>query len=192
MVLGDGRQEVVKVAAVDLITCRILMNHLVCTDPHAQVTDWRSTMTGLFSWRDMDGALQAGYKIFKGWSAVRCALQKYVDSETIIVGHDLRSDLDALRLVHGRAVDIAKVVEKAANGPLNKAQLSLDKLCQAYPGVTLKNDAKYGRDCLMNAFAVREVGLWAIKNKEKLERDARQESLDYQGTRPAAVAVAGA
>lgn len=190
VVLEDGRQEVVKVAAVDLITCRILMNHLVCTDPHAHVADWRSAVTGLFSWRDMESARKAGYKVFKGWSAARSALQKYVDGETIILGHNLRSDLDALRLVHGRAVDIAKVVEKAANGPLTKVQLSLDKLCHNYPGVALKSDPKYGRDCLMNAFAVREVGLWAIKNKEKLERDAKQKSLDYQRIRPAAVAAA--
>ncbi|KNG45015.1 rna exonuclease [Stemphylium lycopersici] len=190
VVLEDGRQEVVKVAAVDLITCRILMNHLVCADPHANVADWRSAVTGLLSWRDMESARQAGYKVFKGWYAARSALQKYVDSETIILGHNLRSDLDALRLAHGRAVDIAKVVEKAANGPLTKVQLSLDKLCHNYPGVALKSDPEYGRDCLMNAFAVREVGLWAIKNKEKLERDARQKSLDYQRIRPAIASVA--
>jgi hypothetical protein len=37
--------------------------------------------------------------------------------DTIIVGHTLRSDLEALRMIHGRAVDMAKIVQKAANGP---------------------------------------------------------------------------
>jgi hypothetical protein len=190
VVLEGGRQEVVKIAAIDLVTCGILMNHLVCTDSNAHVTDWRSTVTGLSSWRDVEAARHAGYKIFKGWSAARAALQKYVDNETIIVGHNLRSDLDALCIVHGRAVDIAKVAEKAANGPLSKAQLNLDSLCRDYPERNLTSDPMYGRDCLVNAFAVREFALWAIKNREKLERNAKQKSLDYQRIRPAASAVA--
>jgi hypothetical protein len=186
VVLADGLQEVVKIAAVDLITCRILMNHLVCTDATAKVADWRSNDTGLFSWTDMEQARQLGYKVFKGWAAARSALWKFVDKDTIIVGHNLRSDLDALRMIHGRAVDVAKVAEKAAKGPLSKIQLSLDSLCRNYATVKLKNDPEYGRDILMNAFAAREMGLWVIKNKDKFERDIRQKSLDYQVTMPRA------
>ncbi|KAJ5065943.1 hypothetical protein J3E72DRAFT_184129 [Bipolaris maydis] len=185
VVLEGGRLEVVKIAAIDLVTCGILMNHLVCTDPRAHVTDWRPTVTGISSWLDMEAARQAGYKIFKGWSAARVALQKYVDSGTIIVGHNLRSNLDALRIVHGRAIDIAKVVEKAANGPLSKAQLALDSLCRDYTERNLPNHAVHGRDCLVNAFAIREFVLWTIKNKEKLGKIAKQKSLDYQRIRPA-------
>jgi hypothetical protein len=191
VVVAGGCQEAVKIAAVDLITCRILMNHLVCTDPHAEVADWRSTVTGLFSWKDMEAARKAGYKVFKGWAGVRDALHKFVDKETIVVGHNLRSDLDSLRMIHGRAVDIAKVVEKAAQGPLSKAQLALDSLSHNYPTIDLKSDPEYGRDSLMNAFAVREFGLWAIKNKEKLASIAKQKSRDYQIIMPkAAVGVA--
>lgn len=76
VLLQNGRQEVVKVAAIDLITCRILMNHLVCTDPKAPVVNWRSTETGLFSWSDMEHRRKLGFKVFKGWSAVRKALFK--------------------------------------------------------------------------------------------------------------------
>jgi hypothetical protein len=32
----------------------------------------------------------------------------------------------------------------------------------------------------MNALAVREFGLWAIKNKERLASIAKQKSRDYQ------------
>lgn len=185
VVLEGGRFEVVKIAAIDLVTCGILMNHLVCTDPRAHVADWRPAVTGISSWFDMEAARQAGYKIFKGWLAARAALQKYVDGGTIIVGHNLRSDLDPLRIVHGRAIDIAKVVEKAANGPLSKAQLTLDSLCRDYTERNLPSHAVYGHDCLVNAFAIREFVLWSIKNKEKLEKIAKQKSLDYQRIRPA-------
>ncbi|KAI5374837.1 hypothetical protein J4E82_006515 [Alternaria postmessia] len=189
VVLKGGFQEIVKIAAVDLATCRILMNHLVCTDPHAEVLDWRSAVTGLFSWRDMEAARKSGYKVFKGWMAARNALHKFIDKETIVVGHNLRSDLDSLRMVHGRAVDIAKVVEKAAQGPLSKAQLALDSLCKTYSEISLRSDPEYGRDSLMNAFAVREFGLWALKNREQLARIAKQKSLDYQATMPRAAVV---
>jgi hypothetical protein len=180
VVLEGSRQEIVKIAAVDLITCRILMNHLICTDPHAEVSDWCSTVTGLFSWKDVEAARKAGYKVFKGWAAARDALHRFVDKESIVVGHNLRSDLDSLRMIHGRAVDIAKVIEKAAQGPLSKAQLALDSLCRDYPEIGLKSDPEYGRDSLMNALAVREFGLWAIKNKERLASIAKQKSRDYQ------------
>jgi hypothetical protein len=188
VVLADGRQEAVKIAAVDLVTCRILMNHLVCTDPHAEVQNWYSPVTGLFSWKDMEEARKAGYKVFKGWAGARDALHKFVDCETIIVGHNLRSDLDALRMIHGRAVDIAKVVEKAAHGPLSKAQLALDSLCRDYPSIVLRSDPEYGRDSLMNAFAIREFVLWAIKNNEKLALVAKQKSREYQLVMPRAAA----
>ncbi|KAI4645286.1 hypothetical protein J4E93_006086 [Alternaria ventricosa] len=191
ILLANGCPEVVKIAAVDLISCRVLMNHLVCTDPHAKVKDWYSSVTGLFSWNDMEGARKSGYKIFKGWSAARDALHRFVDKETIIVGYNLRSDLDALRMIHGRAIDIAKVVEKAAQGPLSKAQLALDGLCRDFPAIKLKSDPEYGRDSLMNAFAVREFGLWALKNTDKLSSLAKKRSREYQNAMPK-VAVAGA
>ncbi|KAL1792814.1 hypothetical protein ACET3X_009321 [Alternaria dauci] len=190
VLLKGGLQEIVKIAAVDVVTCRILMNHLVCTDPHAEVSDWRSAVTGLFSWKDMEAARKSGYKVFKGWTAARNALHKFIDKETIVVGHNLRSDLDSLRMIHGRAVDVAKIFEKAAQGPLSKAQIALDSLCRTCPDIGLKSDPEYGRDSLMNAFAVREIGLWALKNKERLAQIAKQKSRDYQMIMPKAAAAA--
>jgi hypothetical protein len=189
VVLPDGLQEVVKIAAVDVITCRILMNHLVCTDGHMEVANWRFAKTGLFRWDDMEQARMLGYKVFKGWSAVRTALYKVIDDQTIILGHNLRSDLDSLRMIHGRAVDIAKLAEFRANGPLSKSQLALDSLCRNYPAVSLKSDPEYGRDVLMNAFAIREMGLWVIKNKEKFEKDIRQKSREYALVMPRTAAA---
>jgi hypothetical protein len=189
VVLANGLQEVVKIAAVDVVTCRILMNHLVCTEGTALVKNWRSDETGLYSWDDMEQARKLGYKIFKGWSAARSALSKFIGKDTIILGHDLRSDLDCLRMIHGRAVDIAKVAEKAAKGPLSKPQLSLDSLCRDFNGVVLKSDPEYGRDMLMNSFAVREMGLWLLKNKEQFEKKIRQKSSDYQRIMPSTAAA---
>lgn len=189
IVLSNGLHEIVKIAAIDVLTCRVLMSHLVCSDPNVQVADWHKSVTGLSSYDDMEAARQAGYKVMKGWKAARSALFKFVDEETIIVGHNLRSELDALRVIHGRAVDIVKVVEKAAQGPLSKAQVSLDSWCRDVANVaTLKRDDKlFGRDCIMGAFAVREIGLWVLKNRENFEKVAKQKSKDYQSVNPTKV-----
>ncbi|KAJ4336374.1 hypothetical protein N0V95_008638 [Ascochyta clinopodiicola] len=181
IILSDGNHEVVKVATIDVLTCRILMSHLVCTDPNAEVRDWCFPVTGLTSFQDMEDARQAGYKVLKGWGAARSALFRLIDKDTIIVGHNLRSELDALRIIHGRAVDIAKVIEKAAQGPLSKIQVGLDSWCRDVAKVAqLKTDPVFGRDCVMGAFAAREIGLWAIKNQAQFEQAAKQRTKEYQ------------
>lgn len=186
VVLSNGQHEVVKIAAIDVLTCRVLMSHLVCTDSNNQVANWHKPVTGLSSFADMEAARQAGYRVLKGWTAARSALFKFIDKETIIVGHNLRSELDALRIIHGRAIDIVKIVEKAAQGPLSKAQVSLDSWCRDVANVaTLKKDDKiFGRDYLMRAFAAREIGLWVVKNREQFEKVAKQKSTDYQLINP--------
>jgi hypothetical protein len=181
IILEDGRHEVIKMAVVDVLTGRVLMSYLVCTNPHAKVSNWHSSVTGFASFRDIEDARQAGYKVLKGWAAARAALFSFIDKDTIIVGHNLRAELDALRIIHGRAVDMVKVVEKAAGGPLSKAQVSLDSWCRDIADVaSLATDPVFGRDCLMNAFAARELGLWVLKNREEFEKKAKQKTRDYQ------------
>jgi hypothetical protein len=184
ILLDEGCQEAVKVAAIDVLTGRVLMDHLVCTARNNPVKDWRTRSTGLTGWDNMEAARQDGYKILKGWSATRSALWKFIDSDTIVVGHNLRADFDVLRMQHGRAVDFAKSCEKIANGPLSKAQLSLDSMCRDYCGKQLTDDPRYGRDCLTNAFAIRELALWAIKHPDEFKKKNVAKSLDYQKLMP--------
>jgi hypothetical protein len=180
IVLADGRHEVVKLAAVDVLTCQILLSHLVCTDPQASVKNWNRAITGLSSFHHIEDARKAGFKVLRGWSAARTALSKFIDKETIILGHNLRADLDALRLIHGRAIDVVKVIEKAAAGPLSKAQITLDSWCRDFAKVSLKADPNFGRDCLTDAFATREIALRAAKFGEQFEKLAKLKSKEYQ------------
>ncbi|KAF2749182.1 hypothetical protein M011DRAFT_457255 [Sporormia fimetaria CBS 119925] len=188
VVLADGCPEVVKLAAVEVATGRILFNNFVCIDPSSTVGDWRTSETGLRSIGDFEAVRQDGYKVFKDWKAARKALWKFVTQNTIIVGHNLRSDLDALRMIHGRAVDIAKLVEKAAQGPLSKGQLRLETLCRGLlqPPVQLAVDPLFGRDPLQNAFAIRELALSCIKFEKEFAKWAKNKSLEYQASIPQA------
>ncbi|KAF1963022.1 hypothetical protein CC80DRAFT_399135 [Byssothecium circinans] len=180
VVLVDGRQDVVKISAIDVLSCRVLLDHLVCTDPTETVKDWRTKTTGMTSWKDMEAARQEGYKVLKGWKAARAALWKFIDNETIVVGLNLRNDMDALRMIHGRAVDIAKSVEKAADGALSKQQLSLESICRDFPAVHLVSHPRYGQDVLQSAFGVRETILWMLKHEPALTQKAKAKSQDYQ------------
>ncbi|KAF2651970.1 hypothetical protein K491DRAFT_696026 [Lophiostoma macrostomum CBS 122681] len=180
VLMSDGCQEAVKISAIDLPSCRILLHHLVCPEPREAVKDWHTTSTGLTSYNDIEAARVSGYKVFKGWQAVRAALWKFIDNQTILVGHNLRGDLDALRMIHGRSVDVAKVIEKIAEGPLSKAQLSLDTLCRDLVKVYPPGTSKFGRDYLWNVFAAREITLYRIRNEEACKKFAKAKSLDYQ------------
>jgi hypothetical protein len=177
IVAQDGRKEVVKLALVDVLNCRVLMDYLVCPEP--SVKDWCTKETGLTGFSDIEAARLQNYKVFRGWQAARSALKAFIDRDTIIIGYNLRSDLDALRLIHARAVDVVKVVEKAAEGPLSLQQLSLESLCRTFPGLALDNDRSFGRNCLQDAFAIREVALWAVKNRDVMKTKAKQKALDY-------------
>jgi hypothetical protein len=168
LLLENRCEEVVKMAAVDVLTGRPLMTYLVCTDSTEKVRDWRTKLTGLSSFHDFEAARAQRFKILKGWTAARAALGKFVDQNTILVGYNLRSDLDTLRIRHGRCVDLIKLVEKAAEGSLSRGQLRLEHLLRDLPEITLKT-GPFGRDCLQDAFAVRELVLWCLKQKEARE-----------------------
>ena len=185
ILLADGREEVVKIAAVDVLTARPLMSYLVCTDPTQAVKDWRSQSTGISGFPDFEMFRSQKFKVLKGWKAARAALSHFADKNTILVGYNLRSDLDALRIVHGRSIDVVKLVEKAADGgAFSKRQLRLDTLLRdlagELPEIRLRTNSNSEHDCLLNAFAVRELTLRRIKDEEQFVRYAKKKSLEYQ------------
>ncbi|KAF2447086.1 hypothetical protein P171DRAFT_430023 [Karstenula rhodostoma CBS 690.94] len=179
VLLENRCEEVVKIAAVDVPTGRPLMSYLVCTSATEKVRDWRATLTGLSSFQDFEAARTQKFKILKGWMAARAALGKFVDQNTIILGYNLRSDLDALRIRHGRCVDLIKLVEKAAeNRPLSRKQLRLETLLRDLLEVRLPTDL-FGRDCLQDAFAVRGLALLYLKDNAKFVTYAREKAREY-------------
>lgn len=62
----------------------------------------------------------------------------------------LSSDLNALRMIHGRAVDVAKCGEKAAAGPLSRADPA-GKPLPEFPQVLLAAHPKFGRGYLQGS-----------------------------------------
>lgn len=184
ILLENHCEEVVKIAAVDVLTGRPLMSYLVCTNATVKVQDWRSSLTGLTNFQDLEAARAQKFKILKGWKAARTALGKFVDQNTIILGYNLRSDLDALRIRHGRCVDLAKIMEKAAeNRPLSKVQLGLKALLRDLLQKQLPTD-RFGRDCLQDAFSVRGLALLFLRENDKVVRYMKKKADEYASSNP--------
>ncbi|KAF2499729.1 hypothetical protein BU16DRAFT_281216 [Lophium mytilinum] len=164
IIAEGGKNEIAHLSVLDFFTGEVLMNHLVL--PDAYVENWRTRITG-FNEKTISDAIEAGCCVLDGWKAARQAMWLLVDTNTVIVGYQLRETLDALRMTHGCGVDGAILVQEAAGSSLSKKQLRLETLSHDLLGRELKS-GNYGRDCLEIAFAARELVIWSTKNKEKL------------------------
>ncbi len=109
---GDGSSELVYVCAVDVFTGETLLQGFV--SPAARVVDWRTRYSGV-SAAAVCAARSRGAAL-RGWKAARAALWRVVDARTVLVGHALWNDLDALRMVHTRVVDTSLLVQAAVRG----------------------------------------------------------------------------
>lgn len=176
-IISGGKNEILLLSAIDYITGEVLISHLVL--PDGQVDDWRSSTTGI-TLSVMTDVIKKGFAVLNGWRAAREALWLLIDSDTILVGHTLRHDLDALRMIHGCGVDVAILAQKSAGGTLSKRYTELDNLCRELLKVEFQARGERGLDCLEVAFATRELMLWSINNEAKLAAWAKQKNKDQQ------------
>lgn len=116
--------ELAQLCAIDGVTGEVLIDMLV--QPAQKVSNWRTRYSGLTP-AAMRSARSEGRMLW-GWQGARAALLKHVDASTVLVGHDLESDLFMLRLAHGRIVDTAVQTAEAVFGrrPLQLQQQDED------------------------------------------------------------------
>jgi hypothetical protein len=94
-------------------------------------------------------------------------LWELINPEIIIIGHSLRHDLDALRMILGKIVDSVSLTSNAMR--IGKgSQLPLQDLCKQLLGMNVQDHGKQGHSCLEDVIATREVVIWCIKNPEAL------------------------
>lgn len=109
--LARGKSEVARIFALDVLTGQVLMGTLV--QATQQVTAWRTKYSGIT--RKAMATAVAENRVLKGWPAARAELWKYMDSNTVLVGHALNHNLEELRMQHGRVVD-SRILAKDAVG----------------------------------------------------------------------------
>jgi len=158
-----GSSELAQLCLVDLVTAEVLINSLV--QPTKQVTDWRTKYSGI---RASDMALEVqNNRALRGWKAAQMELWKYVDSDTVIVGHALQHDLKALHVIHHRVMDTS-IMTRLAVSQECKRSWSLKVLCAELADRDIQNHGAKGHICLEDTLGTREVFLQCILKPEKL------------------------
>lgn len=105
----DGESELIRVTVLDYFTGAALLDSLVWPDiPMLHFNTRYSGVTGTQMW-----AAKRDQTCLFGVEAARREVWRYVDADTVVIGHDVKNDLGALRWAHGVVID-SLLVEKAA------------------------------------------------------------------------------
>lgn len=153
-----------RLSAVDFLTGELLIDSLV--RPQSAVTDWRTKYSGITA-AAMSAAIQSN-DVLDGSAAARAELFKYMDIQTVLVGHALHHDLAALGIRHTEIVD-SEVLAKKAVGGQSKRGWGLKTLCKDLLGVVVQDGEKEGHDAVEDALAAREVVVWCLQHKKELK-----------------------
>ncbi|KAL3457970.1 ribonuclease H-like domain-containing protein [Aspergillus heterothallicus] len=165
-VLGANNREtseIVRLCAVDFLTGEVLIDTYV--DPMGRVISWRSKFSGVTAAVMREKTRQG--QVIHGWKAARKLLWRFIDGQTVLIGHGLNNDLGVLGVVHTRVVDSAILTRLAVGGDCNR-HWALKVLMKQFLGLEIQT-GKDGHDCLEDTFAAREVVLWCLRNPAQLE-----------------------
>ncbi|KAI3451985.1 hypothetical protein Pfo_008650 [Paulownia fortunei] len=147
----DGTEALVKVCAVDR-NLQVKLDEVV--NPNKAIADYRTEITGI-SAKDLDGVTHSLKDVQK-------SIKKLLSHGTILVGHSLNNDLQALKLDHTRVIDTSYVF-KYANGPTNKKP-SLSLLCKAMLDYELRKKGN-PHNCLDDACAAMKLVLARLEGR---------------------------
>ncbi|CAI9766915.1 unnamed protein product [Fraxinus pennsylvanica] len=141
----DGTEALVRVCAVDR-NLQVKLDAFV--NPNKAIADYRTEITGI-SAKDLDG-------VTCSMADVQKSMKKLLSHGTILVGHSLSNDLQALKIDYTRVIDTSYVF-KYSNRPANKKP-SLSSLCKAVLGYELRKEGS-PHNCLDDACAAMKLVL---------------------------------
>jgi hypothetical protein len=107
------RPTVALISAVDTLTGDVLLNAYVSPGGN-KVSDWRTDITGIN--RSKMRRTERDKQTLSGWQDARHRLFSYIDSNTILVGHELQTSLAVLGIFHQRILDTRILTAQAAFG----------------------------------------------------------------------------
>ncbi|KAI1843435.1 hypothetical protein JX265_013317 [Neoarthrinium moseri] len=171
------RSELAQLCAIDVLTGEVLIDKLI--RPRERVTNWRTRWSGV-SWAAILAASSSG-RLLHGWKSARTELLRYIDSDTILIGHDIIGDVQILRLAHANIVDTSVQTAEAVWGEAERFDRiwSLKDLAKSLTNLSIQAGKK-GHDCVEDTFATREVALWCIRCPKELEAWANRTRADLQ------------
>ena len=168
--------------ALDFLTGEVLINSYVA--PTAPVTNWLTPVGGITP-EAMDAAITDG-EAFLSNDAARRALDKFLNKDTVVIGHALQHDLRALNLLHGRIIDTSVVTAEAVFSNLSsKTTLpriwGLKTLAKGLLGIDIQPELAHNP--LEDALATREVLIWCLRGPECLKAWAEKARSSYERMR---------
>ena len=155
--VAGGAGEVILLCVTDYVTGALLINQFVC--PSEKITQMRSSIHGI-SKSTLDNAILQRQTL-SGWEGARSELWKYIDDNTILVGHALGHDLDGLRIIHPRIVD-SGILSRNAVG-IHRIQWGLQVLCSELLDIEIRQNKEGIHDCLEDVLATRELVLFCTR-----------------------------
>ncbi|KAL4783455.1 ribonuclease H-like domain-containing protein [Aspergillus varians] len=176
-----GYSVLAQLCAVDVLTGKVLLDVLV--EPGDEVWNYRTKHSGLTA-RTFERYREKGL-VLADPAAVREALFKHIDRDTILVGFSLHNDLQMLEVSHYRVVDFQLVakgaVESIYNRDIRPRRWGLQWLCMELMH-RMVQQSPHGHDCLEDAFAPRELLVWWLdSNNEDAVRDWVHEEAHTKG-----------
>ncbi|KAF9678538.1 hypothetical protein SADUNF_Sadunf07G0045200 [Salix dunnii] len=142
----DGTDALVRVCVVDE-NLKVKLDELV--NPCKPVEDYRTEITGVTA-EILDGASSS-------IADIQISMKKLLSRGTILVGHSLYNDLEALKLDHARVIDTSFIF-KSSDG----RSPSLNNLCKTVLGYELRK-AGDPHNCLDDACAAMKLVLAKIE-----------------------------
>lgn len=169
--VAGGAGEAILLCVTDYVTGTVLLNRFV--SPRENITQMRSSIHGI-SKSTLDAAISQGQAL-AGWGEARAELWKYIDNNTIFVGHALEHDLEALRMIHLCVVDSAILSRKAVG--IHRIRWGLKTLCSELLNLEIRKNKGGIHDCLEDVLATREVVLFCTQNKEAFQSWAKAKKI---------------
>ncbi|KAL2531636.1 Small RNA degrading nuclease 3 [Abeliophyllum distichum] len=141
----DGTEALVRVCAVDR-NLQVKLDAYV--NPNKAIADYRTEITGI-SAKELDGVTCT-------LADVQKSMKKLLSHGTILAGHSLNNDLQALKLDYTRVIDTSYIFKYANRSANRKPSLSL--LCKAVLGYELRKEGS-PHNCLDDACAAMKLVL---------------------------------
>lgn len=165
-----GRRVIAYLAAVDFLTGEVLVDSYV--DPQRKIFNWCTRYSGI-TFRAMKKA-KANGDALRGWMGARRALWDYIDSDTVLIGHDIKNDLNCLGMIHSKIVDSTILTAEAVFRPRWETQRfrrtwSLKTLSRVFLDRSIQDGSK-GHSALQDAVATKDIIIFCLEQPEYLKK----------------------
>ncbi|KAJ7068361.1 ribonuclease H-like domain-containing protein [Mycena amicta] len=154
MIYTTGGMRVARVSVVDG-NGDAVFDELVRMDEQVHIIDFNTRFSGITEEEYSKAVLPL--------SAIREALNRLIDRDTVLIGHGLDNDLNTLRIVHHNNVDTSIIFKHPAGPPYRKA---LRDLAREHLGLTIQSGGgSVGHSSLEDAIATLDLVKWYIVNR---------------------------